>query len=366
MQQTEVGYLLLLAIVLAVVLGLRLGAGAGPRMGRKFTGTKPVYETCKTTFADVAANDEASGSLSMCRLPEKPEKYGKMGARMPRGVCCTAAGTARPSWHRLWRARRAGRFSRCPFGLRAMYGASAPAASASFFKGPKKPENASFSSMKSMRWQKAGRQRLRGARADAQRALERMSGFKKNSGAIVLAATNRLDTLDPALLRPGRFDRKIEVGLPGLNERLIFEASQPRKTAGGWDRPVKPRGADGLLQRRVAGGAAERSAIRAARRGSEEIERGDIDAAYLATVAGEDRPSHAAQKERATIALHEAGHALATKLLLPVQRVPASASCPPGRARGLQPFDPAGVAIIGGSASRGRFRCSWPEGRRNS
>jgi cell division protease FtsH len=176
-----------------------------------------------------------------------------------------------------------------------------------------------------------------------------MSGFKKNDGIIVLAATNRVDTLDPALLRPGRFDRKIEVGLPGLHERLdiLKLHSRGKPMADGID-------LDTLAAQTVyfSGASLEallnEAAIRAARRGSEEIERGDIDAAYFATVAGEDKPSHAAQKEKATIALHEAGHALATRLLLPDQRVTRVSILPSGMgAAGYSLSIPPELAIIG-------------------
>ena len=88
MKQTEVGYLILLAIILAVSFGFRLRQREPiRRMGRKFSGIKPAYEACKTTFKDVAANEEALRNLKMLvDYLKQPEKYGKLGARMPRGV----------------------------------------------------------------------------------------------------------------------------------------------------------------------------------------------------------------------------------------------------------------------------------------
>jgi cell division protease FtsH len=354
MQQTEVGYLLLLAIVLAVVFGVRLKQKEPiRRMGRGFGGSKPVYEASKTTFQDVAANGEALRSLSMLvDYLKNPEKYGKMGARMPRGVLLYGPpGTGKT----LLAQALAGEAGVPFFALSGsdfvqMYvGVGASRVRELFQKAKKAGKCVIFideiDAMGKRRDDSASEEREQTLNA----LLSEMSGFKKNSGSIVLAATNRLDTLDPALLRPGRFDRKIEVGLPGFSERLdiLKLHSRGKPLAEGVDlgniaaQTVYFSGAslEALLNE---------AAIRAAQRGSGEIERGDIDAAFLATVAGEDKPSHAAQKEKATIALHEAGHALATRLLLPDQRVTRISILPSGKgAAGYSLSIPPELAIIG-------------------
>ena len=354
MQQTEVGYIILLAIVLAVVFGLRLKQREPiRRTGRKFNGSKPVYETCKTTFQDVAANEEALRSLSMLvDYLKNPGKYGKMGARMPRGVLLYGPpGTGKT----LLAQALAGEAGVPFFALSGsdfvqMYvGVGASRVRELFQKAKKAGKCVIFideiDAMGKKRDDNASEEREQTLNA----LLSEMSGFKKNDGVIVLAATNRLDTLDPALLRPGRFDRKIEVGLPGLNERLdiLKLHSRGKPMAEGIDLDI-------LAAQTVyfSGASLEallnEAAIRAAQRGSEEIDRGDIDAAFLATVAGEDKPSHAAQKERATIALHEAGHALATRLLLPDQRVTRISILPSGKgAAGYSLSIPPELAIIG-------------------
>ncbi len=354
MKQTEVGYLILLAIILAVSFGFRLRQREPiRRIGRKFTGTKPVYETCKTTFQDVAANEEALRSLSMLvDYLKNPSKYGSMGARMPRGVLLYGPpGTGKT----LLAQALAGEAGVPFFALSGsdfvqMYvGVGASRVRELFQKAKKAGKCVIFideiDAMGKKRDDSASEEREQTLNA----LLSEMSGFKKNDGAIVLAATNRLDTLDPALLRPGRFDRKIEVGLPGLNERLdiLKLHSRGKPMAEGIDL------ANLAAQTVYFSGASleallNEAAIRAAQRGSEAIERTDIDAAYLATVAGEDKPSHAAQKERATIALHEAGHALATRLLLPDQRVTRVSILPSGKgAAGYSLSIPPELSIIG-------------------
>ncbi len=152
--------------------------------------------------------------------------------------------------------------------------------------------------------------------------LSEMSGVKNRDGIIVLAATNRLDTLDPALTRAGRFDRHIEVGLPGKEERLDILRLHSRK------KPLSPS-VDLLLVAestvRFSGAALENlmneAAIRAARRDAQYIEQSDIDGAFVTSVAGSERPSSASREEIASIALHEAGHAIASLCLLPENRL---------------------------------------------
>jgi len=354
MKQTEVGYLILLVIVLAVVFGLRLRQREPVRrIGRKFSGGKPVFETCKTTFQDVAANEEALRSLSMLvDYLKQPEKFGKMGARMPRGVLLYGPpGTGKT----LLAQALAGEAGVPFFALSGsdfvqMYVGVGASRVRELFQNAKKAGKCvifidEIDAMGKKRDDSASEEREQTLNA----LLSEMSGFKKNNGIIVLAATNRLDTLDPALLRPGRFDRKIEVGLPGLSERLdiLKLHSRGKPLAEGID-------LDSLAAQTVyfSGASLEallnEAAIRAAQRGAGEIERSDIDAAYLATVAGEDKPSHAAQKERATIALHEAGHALATRLLLPDQRVTRVSILPSGKgAAGYSLSIPPELSIIG-------------------
>jgi len=156
--------------------------------------------------------------------------------------------------------------------------------------------------------------------------LVEMDGFDKNSGVIILAATNRPDVLDPALLRPGRFDRRIHVDNPSLGGREgIFEIYTR-------DRPLSPDVDLRALAQRTPGftGAdieilVNEAAILAARRNKKEIDRGDFeDATDRVQVGLERRSKILSEGERRALAYHEAGHALMGLLLPgadPVQKV---------------------------------------------
>ena len=152
--------------------------------------------------------------------------------------------------------------------------------------------------------------------------LTEMSGFSGQDGIIVLAATNRPDTLDPALLREGRFDRRIEVGLPDRDQRLKILEVHARK---------KPLHADVSLQR-WAGQTAlfsgaqleallNEAAIRAARRGSGPILESDLESAFCSVTVGEESPRQMTEAERRAVAWHEAGHAVITRYMQPEARL---------------------------------------------
>ena len=161
--------------------------------------------------------------------------------------------------------------------------------------------------------------------------LSEMSGFYTGDGVIVMAATNRIETLDPALLRPGRFDRQIEVGLPGRPQRLSILKLHSRG---------KPLDADVSLEELAAqtvsfsGASLENllneAALAAAERDDGHITRGDLRQAFYKTVAGADREMLASQREKQIIAVHEAGHAVASCLLSPENRLARVSILPAG------------------------------------
>ena len=142
----------------------------------------------------------------------------------------------------------------------------------------------------------------------------------------------RFALLDPALTRPGRFDRKIEVGLPGRRERLSILKLHSRN---------KPRAGDVNLERLAAetayfsGASLENllneAAIFAAQREDEEITLGDVRAALIRTTVGADRESAATAAEKRVIAVHEAGHAVALRMLTPNSRLTRVSILPAGR-----------------------------------
>ena len=154
--------------------------------------------------------------------------------------------------------------------------------------------------------------------------LSEMSGFEDNEGIVVIAATNRLDTLDEALLRPGRFDRHIEIQLPDIKSRLkILELHSRNKPM---DEGVN---LEKLAQQTVYFSGAKlenllnEAAILAAKRSSNSIKAEDIDKAFYTVIAGAEKKDRStiSEQDRSVTAYHEAGHALITKLAAPENRV---------------------------------------------
>ena len=190
--------------------------------------------------------------------------------------------------------------------------------------------------------------------------LSEMSGFRPSDGVIVLAATNRLDTLDPALLRPGRFDRQIEVGLPGKSERLsilkLHSRNKPMAEMSIGKRLRRIRAVSLALLWKICSRSGDFCSC--ARGGTHRGKR--YPRGYFKTVAGADRPSTASRKERAVIALHEAGHALAARHLVPENRLTrVSILLLVGDARDIRfrflPNEPCSTNAI----LKIRFACSW-------
>ncbi|NLF18503.1 MAG: ATP-dependent metallopeptidase FtsH/Yme1/Tma family protein [Lentisphaerae bacterium] len=142
--------------------------------------------------------------------------------------------------------------------------------------------------------------------------LVEMDGFETNSGIIVIAATNRPDVLDPALLRPGRFDRQIRIDLPDVNGRLgiLRLHAKKIKMATGVDLGVIARGTPGFSGADLANLINE-AALLAARNGKEAVELGDLEEARDKVAWGKERRSRKIdEKDRLVTAYHEAGHAL--------------------------------------------------------
>jgi len=147
--------------------------------------------------------------------------------------------------------------------------------------------------------------------------LVEMDGFGKNEGVIVLAATNRPDILDPALLRPGRFDRQIHVGRPDVKgrEEILKVHAKGKKLADDVDLKVIARATAGFTGADLSNVLNE-SAILAARANRPVMTMADINEAIMKITMGPEKRSHvASRKDLKVTAIHEAGHAVATHLL---------------------------------------------------
>ena len=304
-------------------------------------------------FGDVAANDEALQSMrELTDYLKRPEKYRRYGARMPAGVLLYGP----PGTGKTLMARALAGEAGVPFFalsgsdfVEKYVGVGASRVRELFKKARKAGKCVIFideiDALGKRRDENSSDERDQTLNA----LLSEMSGFYTGDGVIVVAATNRIDALDPALLRPGRFDRQIEVGLPGRAQRLSILKLHSRN---------KPLTDEACLEELAAqtvslsGASLENllneAALAAAIRDDGGIRRRDLQAAFYKTLAGADRPMTATAEERRSIAIHEAGHALASRLLSPENRLARVSILPAGHgAAGYNLCIPAERVMVG-------------------
>ncbi|MDK2788243.1 MAG: cell division protease FtsH [Epulopiscium sp.] len=279
------------------------------------------------SFADVAGNEEAKEEVQdIIDFLQKPEKYVRYGARMPRGIIFYGP----PGTGKTLMAKAIAGEAGVPFfsvsgsDFVQMYvGVGASRVRELFEKARKEGKAVIFID----EIDALGKKRSNGlAGGNDERdqtlnaLLTEMSGFKDNEGIIVIAATNRLDILDEALLRPGRFDRHIEIGLPDVNGREYILRLH------GKNKPLSDNINLGKLAKQTvyfSGAMLENllneAAIMAAKRNAKKIDWMDIDKAFYKVIAGSEKKDRSTilQIEREVTAYHEAGHALITKLIAP-------------------------------------------------
>lgn len=315
-----------LAIVLFVAAMLNKGRAAVPAHAGDVR-FEPASEASRLSFLNVAANEEALNSLKeLADFLKNPQKYQRMGARMPRGVLLYGP----PGTGKTLMARALAGEAGVPFFAASgadfvqMYvGVGASRVRELFAKARKAGKSVIFID----EIDALGKARQGSGSDEREQTLNallvEMSGFREENPVVVLAATNRLDTLDPALLRPGRFDRQIEVGLPDRDQRLSILKLHSRNKPLAQEVNLARLASDTIS---FSGAALEcllnEAAILAAGRNAEQIELADVQRAYVTSIAGQDRPSNnVSQEDKAIIALHEAGHALVTHLLLPEHQI---------------------------------------------
>lgn len=316
----ETGYALLLAAVLlafaALSQGRRQWAVEG---GRERVTASAVPET---RFSDVAANEEAMESLrDLISFLRQPEAYSRFGARIPRGVLLYGL----PGTGKTLMAKALAGEAGVPFfavngaDFVEMYVGVGASRVRKLFAQARKAKHAVifFDEIDAIGKKRDNRSDEREQTLNA--LLSEMSGFGPSDGIVVLAATNRLDTLDEALLRAGRFDRQIEVPMPGPEERAHILAVHART------KPLSPEVSLEDLARQTALFSGARleallneAAILAVKRGAQAIEPADVQRAMDASLFGmERRDGNRLEHERRVTAAHEAGHAIATAVLLP-------------------------------------------------
>ena len=288
----------------------------------RIAGMEAVSAAPQCSFADVAANEEARASLQgLVDYLKDPGKYARYGARMPRGVLLYGP----PGTGKTLLARALAGEAGVPFF--ALSGSDFVQMYVGVGASRVRELFDEIDAMAKKRDEQSSDERDQTLNA----LLSEMSGFRPADGVIVLAATNRLDALDPALLRPGRFDRQIEVGLPGRAERLsILRLHSRNKPLSGAVDLEALAGDTSCFSGASLENLLNEAAISAAGRGAETIEPEDVQSAFYRTVAGADRKSAATQAEKRVIAVHEAGHALASLLLTPENRLRRVSILPAG------------------------------------
>ncbi len=318
------GWLALLP--LAAVMGLLWGRQGKARGFALENAATAESEIPSVTFQSVAANEEALTSLrDLVGFIRDPAQYARYGARAPRGVLLYGP----PGTGKTLMARALAGEARVPFyavngaDFVEMYVGVGAARIRKLFAQARKAGRAvifidEIDALGSRRDQQSDeREQTLNA------LLSEMSGFRDGDGVIVLGATNRIEALDEALLRAGRFDRQIEAPLPGYEERLKILAVHAQ------GKPLAPDvSLSGLAaQTALFSGARLESvlneaAILAAKRDDGPITAEDVNVAYETMLCGaERRDVGGSYAERRLTAAHEAGHAIGTLVLLPDQRL---------------------------------------------
>ena len=273
----------------------------------------------KTTFADVAGADEEKAELEeIVQFLKNPSQFNSLGARIPHGVLLVGP----PGTGKTLLARACAGEAGVPFysisgsDFVEMYvGVGASRVRDLFEKAKKTMPSIIFID----EIDAVGRQRgagLGGGHDEREQTLNQMlvemDGFGANEGVIVIAATNRADILDRALLRPGRFDRQVYVGLPDVKGREEILKVHTRKKPLAPDVNLKT-----IAQSTVGFAGADlenlvnEAALLAARRGKKAITEKEIEEASIKVVAGPEKKSRVVtEKEKKLTAYHEAGHAI--------------------------------------------------------
>ncbi len=286
----------------------------------------------RTTFDDVAGNEEAKESLKeLVDFIKYPEKYDRYGARLPRGVLLYGP----PGTGKTLLARALAGESKVPFYavsgsdfIQVYAGLGASRIRELFKKAKEDGKSVIFiDEIDSLGKKRKGSNSHSGSE-EGDRTLNalltEMSGFKGNEGIIVVAATNRVDTLDEALLRPGRFDRQIEVGLPDVNARYSILRLHSKNKPLSKDVDLKKVALETVY---FSGAKLENlmneSAMIAARKRDKHITMDHINKAYYTVLVGEEKKdrSSISMEDKEITAYHEAGHALVAKKLSKLNRV---------------------------------------------
>jgi cell division protease FtsH len=361
----------------ALAFGLLFFGFAGLALYRVVTGRVPTLEKARTvdpqevtvTFKDVAGVDEAKEEVQeIVDFLKDPSRFATIGGRIPRGILLVGP----PGTGKTLLARSMAGEAGVPFisasgsDFVEMYAGVGAARVRKLFKEARRHTSCIIfiDELDAVGRSRGGNSLSHEEREQTlNQLLVEMDGFTQSDSIIVVAATNRADILDSALLRPGRFDRQVTVGNPDLKGREQILRVHTRKVALDADVDLRAiaRGTPGFSGADLANLVNE-AALIAARVGRATVGNGDLDAARDKVLMGVERKSVAmSEHERITCAYHEAGHAVVAALLPDADPLHKVTIIPRGRALGVtmqlpeadrythsKPFIEAQIAILMG------------------
>jgi cell division protease FtsH len=361
----------------AAILGMLFLAAAGFTVFRLMNGRVPTLEKARTidpqdvtvTFADVAGVDEAKEEVSeVVDFLKDPARFGSVGGRIPRGVLLVGP----PGTGKTLLARSMAGEAGVPFisasgsDFVEMYAGVGASRVRKLFKEARRHKSCIIfiDELDAVGRNRGGNSLSHEEREQTlNQLLVEMDGFTQSDSIIVVAATNRQDILDAALLRPGRFDRQVMVGNPDIRGREQILKVHTKKIALTPDVDLRSiaRGTPGFSGADLSNLVNE-AALLAGRAGRKAVSATDLDAARDKVLMGVERKSIGmSERERVTCAYHEAGHAVVAAVMPEADPLHKVTIIPRGRALGVtmqlpevdrythsKPFIEAQVAILMG------------------
>ncbi len=342
-------FALIIGLWVFIMRRVQKGGGGGPgssilNIGKSKAKVYEKGDKTEVTFKDVAGLDEPKTEIQeVVDFLKNPDKYSKLGARIPKGVLMVGP----PGTGKTLMGKAVAGEADVPFFslsgsdfVEMFVGVGSARVRDMFSKAKEKAPCIIFIDEIDAIGRTRGTSRSMQSNDEREstlnQLLQEMDGFDTNSGIIVLAATNRADVLDGALLRPGRFDRHIHLELPNLNEReAIFKVHmKPLHLKGDVDTHLLASQTAGFSGADIANVCNE-AALIAARNKKEAVEMEDFVNAMDRVIAGMERKGKViSDEEKKVIAFHEAGHAVISWLLEKVDPLVKVSIVPRGRSLG--------------------------------